>query len=75
MGGPIYWHYTTFEVTTTPFDSTPVVYYQAQMIFNSEIIPIRVDEVIIDTLIIPEPTTLALLGLGGLWLRKRKLQE
>jgi len=31
------------------------------------------DQICIDTICVPEPATLALLGLGGLWLRKRRL--
>jgi len=64
--------YTTFEVTTTPFDSTPAVYFEARRRLDSQIESVYVDEVIIDSLIIPEPVTLALLGLGGLLLRHKR---
>jgi hypothetical protein len=66
------WRYTTFEATTMPFNSFPVLYYQAQIIHNAQIVPVYVDEIIIDTIIIPEPLSLLLLAAGGTLLTTRR---
>lgn len=63
------WRYTTFEITTAPFDSTPVVYFETRNSGYAE--PVDIDEVIIDTIVIPEPATLLLLASGGLLLRRK----
>jgi hypothetical protein len=66
------WRYTIFEITIPTPTSTPVVYFEAEFThIPNKSIPIYVDEVIIDTMPIPEPTTLLLLGAGGLMLRRK----
>jgi hypothetical protein len=71
LDGPIYWHYTTFEAITSPFDSASIS-YQAVMIHNSQVVPVYIDEIIIDTISVPEPAMLALLALGGVLIRRKR---
>lgn len=70
--GSAYWNYTTFELTTSPFDSTPLLYYEAEITSMSKVTSAYVDEIIVDAVIIPEPASLALLGLGGLLIRRKR---
>lgn len=65
------WSSYTFEVTAAPFDSVPVVYCEGRS-SDGSLVRAHVDEVIIDTIVIPEPATLALIGLGGLLLRRKR---
>lgn len=57
------WHHTTYLYALYP---NPIIDYID--IGGS----IWVDELVVDTICIPEPMTLVLLGMGGLLLRKRK---
>ncbi len=54
-----------------PADTAPGVYQVALFLWN-ENVPSEVALATLDVNVIPEPMTLALLGLGGLFLRRRK---
>ncbi|RKY06419.1 MAG: hypothetical protein DRP56_07445 [Planctomycetota bacterium] len=62
------WLTETYEFTITPNPAWEDIW------FGFEEYPAYVDQVVIDTICIPEPATLLLLSLGGLALRKRKQQ-
>lgn len=64
------WNYTTFEADAVPFISMPVVYCETRSGGYSQ--KAYVDEIIIDTIVTPEPTTLLLFGLGGPLLHRKK---
>ncbi|HEG43000.1 MAG TPA: PEP-CTERM sorting domain-containing protein [Phycisphaerales bacterium] len=66
-----FWNYTTFEVTTSAFDSTPLLYYEAEITSISRIIPVFVDKIVVDAIIVPEPASLLLFGAGLVLLGRR----
>jgi len=60
------WVTETYEFTITPNPAWEEIW------FGFEEYPAYVDQVVIDTICVPEPATLLLLSLGGLVLRRRK---
>ena len=73
--GRAYWNYTTFEVTTSAFDSTPLLYYEAEITSISRIIPVYVDKIVVDAVIVPEPASLLLFGAGMVLLRGQNFER
>jgi hypothetical protein len=65
------WQYTIFEITAPTCTSTPAIFFKAEFTDFSRITPIYVDEVVIDTISVPEPATLLFIGLGSLLIRRK----
>lgn len=57
------WHHSTYQMFIYPNPSHETIRVAGE---------IRVDDVIIETICIPEPISLLLLGVGGLWTLRRR---
>ena len=57
------WTYTTFEMVAAPLDSIPILYFEAKSKGNLQ--SVYVDEIIIDSILIPEPNAFVLLSIGA----------